>query len=101
MCQNTNGSYECYCNSGYTLDTSNNQHCIGIHDITACTVMNTVIITNDADINECESLTNCSMADNKECINTNGSYSCNCIPGYFQTELNGICKGKNKYIKLY
>ena len=39
MCQNTNGSYECYCNSGYTLDTYNNQHCIGIHDITACIVV--------------------------------------------------------------
>ena len=50
---------------------------------------------HDADINECDNLTNCSIADNKECFNTDGSYSCNCIPGYFKTEPNGIlCKGK-------
>ena len=35
MCRNTNGSYECYCNSGYTLDTSDNRLCVG-NIITLC-----------------------------------------------------------------
>ena len=47
------------------------------------------------DINECaDSAINCSIADNKICTNTDGSYTCNCIPDYFQNEPNGLCKGK-------
>ena len=44
-----------------------------------------------ADINECEDGTE-SCAENAECTNTQGSYSCSCSPGY--TGDGTICNGK-------
>uniref|UniRef100_A0A1X7SFP3 EGF-like domain-containing protein n=1 Tax=Amphimedon queenslandica TaxID=400682 RepID=A0A1X7SFP3_AMPQE len=58
MCSNTNGSYECICNSGYEV-ADDNQTCI--------------------DIDECSS--NSSLCGGNTCINTAGSYQCSCRPG--------------------
>ena len=50
------------------------------------------------DIDECANNdTICPIADNRECRNTDGSYTCNCIPGYTETGTNGICKGNSQY----
>ena len=46
------------------------------------------------DIDECNDVdTICPMTDNRECRNTNGSYRCDCIPGYVESVPNGICRG--------
>ena len=47
------------------------------------------------DIDECaNNNTSCPIADNKECRNTNGSYTCNCIPDFIESGPNGVCRGK-------
>ncbi|XP_065910791.1 mucin-like protein isoform X2 [Dysidea avara] len=58
-CINTDGSFECSCDSGYELD----------NDGRSCN-----------DINEClSSITSC--PSNMICINTDGGYNCDCPPG--------------------
>ena len=42
------------------------------------------------DVDECEITDIC--GENGECINTNGSYSCDCHPGYKD---DGYCQGKD------
>ncbi|KAG5668883.1 hypothetical protein PVAND_016803 [Polypedilum vanderplanki] len=69
-CYNTQGSYECYCNSGFKKD--HNGHCI--------------------DINECEK----SPCDQK-CYNTFGSFRCGCDHGYrVSSRDNRTCKDINE-----
>ena len=53
------------------------------------------------DINEYDDVdTICLTTDNRECHNTNGSYSCDCIPGYVEGVPNGVCRG-NYYYSRY
>ena len=61
VCMNTDGSYSCLCNGGWTGD---GRHC--------------------SDIDECSSGVNmCNTSRVKtSCNNTAGSYQCNCPPGY-------------------
>lgn len=67
-CNDTDGSYECYCNDGFYGDG---------------------VVCNDID--ECAA--NLSQCDAKAfCVNNNGSYKCFCFPGYLG---NGYaCDGK-------
>ncbi|XP_055957125.1 fibrillin-1-like isoform X3 [Patella vulgata] len=63
ICDNTDGSYQCLCQSGY-------QKLNGIcQDINEC---------NDDSINDCE----------QTCLNTNGSFSCGCTSGYRTSDVN-------------
>ncbi|XP_033643557.1 uncharacterized protein LOC117303459 isoform X5 [Asterias rubens] len=57
VCNNTVGSYECFCNEGYNGDGR------------VC-----------SDLNECNAENSCDS--NSECINTDGSYRCECLTGY-------------------
>uniref|UniRef100_A0A1X7V3D2 Uncharacterized protein n=1 Tax=Amphimedon queenslandica TaxID=400682 RepID=A0A1X7V3D2_AMPQE len=66
FCNNTEGSYACYCGPGYEI-LSDNSTC--------------------RDIDECETgSNNCTHF----CNNTLGSYTCSCIDGYTMTEY-GLC----------
>ena len=50
-----------------------------------------------ADIDECNSLNNCTKEKNQECHNTPGSYQCKCLSG-FELDRDNSCKGKsNKF----
>ena len=54
------------------------------------------------DINECDSVNmnnTCLTIMNSTCINTAGSYRCDCNSGY--SMLNGQCKGNNIYRYIY
>lgn len=49
------------------------------------------------DVNECKSTTDiCNSAGDPlvECVNTQGSYKCQCIDGYIFSEEAGKCHGK-------
>ena len=73
-CTNTNGSYTCNCTAGFTLDSDghlcNGKYILTAHDTIICFL----------DINEC--LTDNGGCGDSSCVNTNGSYSCSCQPGY-------------------
>lgn len=59
VCTNTDGSFDCTCNVGYTGDGT---ECI--------------------DINECKNSNMNSCDRNAECTNTDASYSCTCENGF-------------------
>ena len=69
FCTNTLGSYFCFCERGYELDTDNHT-CI---DINECLVDN----------GECE----------QNCHNTDGSYYCSCDGGYSLDNDRKNCSG--------
>ena len=58
-CTNTDGSYTCKCNAGYTGDGE------------TCN-----------DVDECNDGSDTCDVDNAACTNTDGSYTCNCNAGY-------------------
>jgi hypothetical protein len=50
--------------------------------------------TCDVDVNECDITENVCSESRKECVNTQGSFSCNCRKGYTEKG-NGTCQGKD------
>ncbi|KAH9488407.1 hypothetical protein Btru_062841 [Bulinus truncatus] len=66
LCENSMGSYRCYCDFGYRKDTSNK--CL--------------------DINECAERTH---KCNQICTNTGGGYNCSCHEGNIMTSDNKTC----------
>ena len=77
MCTNQNGSYSCYCGSGYQL--SSDRH--GCQDINECAL----------DIDECEQL----------CTNTIGSYVCSCDTGYYLENDGKLCNGQLNFFHTF
>ena len=70
LCINTNGSFQCSCNAGFSL-SSNGRSCL--------------------DINECTAgAHNCQQ----RCININGGFSCDCDSGYQLNFDQNSCSGK-------
>ncbi|CAF1183052.1 unnamed protein product [Rotaria sordida] len=119
-CNNTFGSYICFCENGYETITSANE--IICQDKNECTDNNICsngycINTNGSfecvcnagfirdifnplhceDINECLSSHNCT-GDNEICENTYGSFRCICIHGYRRNEY-GNCININECIE--
>lgn len=86
-CTDTEGSFQCTCNDGYT---GNGTHCEGkIFYITIESICHiqknkllifTLSITILADIDEC--FYNFPCDDNANCTNTDGSFLCECNNGY-------------------
>ena len=73
-----------------------------------CTGMHVQLITNVchinifSDINECGSADSCDV--NSNCTNTDGSYTCSCLPGYSGDGITcsgGLTVGKSPYFNNY
>lgn len=92
VCSNSHGSFRCDCLTGFE---GNGYNCDGTFLINQIWIKDLkLIFLLLSDINEC-TRGYCSV--NAECQNFNGSYSCDCLPGY-----NGdgvTCAGK--YIILF
>ena len=99
MCNNTDGSFHCYCNPGYMLH-SNGTACIGLLELRLCACMFT--ITMYVDIDEC-------LVDNGgcefSCTNLEGinsttglGYQCRCDYGYQLAPNNHNCNGM--YVRM-
>ena len=85
LCHNSNGSYSCECNIGYKWSNLNKK----CEDINEC-----IFNTNSIEIyssNVCD--------DNSFCINTIGSFQCECKSGWNKTDLN-YCSGSLNYYLL-
>ncbi len=81
-CMDTDGSFECICNSGYS-DSGGNCEGMYNHSHRICYYI------LHLDIDECISSP---CGNNSLCTNTNGSYECTCNPGFTGDGLN--CEGK-------
>ena len=75
-CTNTDGSFECSCNSGYTL-SGDGRTCV--------------------DDDECMLETdNCDQV----CMNTDGGFSCDCDPGFQLNSDQSTCTGENDIVEI-
>ena len=93
-CINTNGSYICSCDLGYTLGadrfTCNGKVKWNIH-LSPCIVTCIYYVCCLKDIDECSMFNgNCSQV----CINKMGSYGCSCQSGYQLATNNRTCDGE-------
>ena len=91
-CNNTEGSFNCTCNTGYTGDGVN---CTSMSIVTTRYIYNDSILASDID--ECALRThNCNA--NAECTDTIGSFNCTCNPGF---EGDGVsCTGNTHWQHL-
>ena len=90
-CTNTNGSYECICNSGYegsglTCRSKLCGHCE--KTALACLLIDMFYFT---DVNECEEM-NITCDQNAECMDIMGNYACVCHSGYTGNGISNCSK---------
>lgn len=115
VCNNTPGSYFCSCRNGYQLDSDETTcvpcpnlrygpgcqltcQCNGrgtnCNSLTGCECQEGWKGTNcQEDVNECVVTPGICGSSLQICTNTNGSYRCDCLPGYIKTS-TGSCQGK-------
>ena len=96
LCTNTERSFQCDCREGYRLN-DDGRSCRGklllittLYIILLCTSLHT-------DVDECleaslVSMELCQDDRNSQCLNSEGSFVCICVPGY--EEINGTCSRK-------
>ena len=100
VCTNTAGSFTCSCNSGYTL-AADRRTCEGIEFsartqvvlFTICllnVLRKYVLIPCYSDINECSTSNG---GCQHTCVNTAGSYQCQCRSGYTLSSNIQSCDG--------
>ena len=98
QCTNTEESFTCTCNSGYS---GNGVYCQGKTDFVCLLLIETCkhVITSNLilyfmclDIDECVTGVNNCHNDYATCFNTEGSFTCSCNSGYSGDGVN--CEGK-------
>ena len=90
-CNNTIGSYFCYCLPGYELDADSHS-CNGMQNELFHGVCFSHVLTV-SDIDECMRGTDM-CHENATCSNINGSYLCSCNPGWSGNGVN--CSSKTR-----
>ena len=81
LCVNTGGNYLCLCNLGYATDDDKNEFYTGFEAAgTDCANLDECQI--DKDYNACDG--------NATCADTQGSYECTCIEGFYGNGLTCI-----------
>uniref|UniRef100_A0A3Q3N141 Latent-transforming growth factor beta-binding protein 4 n=1 Tax=Mastacembelus armatus TaxID=205130 RepID=A0A3Q3N141_9TELE len=105
MCMNSVGSYRCVsCQPGYTLT---NRQCTGITHTHTRTHAHTHTHTHTAlpslcplssDVNECEDSGMC-PGQQRVCVNTVGSFRCDCPLGYRSSGLGRQCRDINECLE--
>ena len=75
----TDGSYECMCNEGYS---GNGTYCVGKMNPSSACLQFIVAFSFVTDINECSGLSMPPCDVNATCTNTIGSFACKCNTGY-------------------
>ena len=77
VCTNTDGSFECSCNSGFTL-SNDGKTCIENNECTLGT-------------DNCQQI----------CVNTNGGFRCECNSGFVLNSDRATCSGQLKQIPCH
>ena len=93
-CIDTDGSYNCTCNTGYEGDGNN---CSSVFSkMSAYNCISFQLFALLSDVDECQRGTD-TCSDNAQCIDLDGSYNCMCIIGF---EGDGFfnCTSKQNYI---
>ena len=97
ICINTPGTFTCECVIGYNRSGPGEQ-CEGelatnYYTIEASICMDTSLAPT-ADVDECSdnTLNSCHETSLQVCVNTHGSFECECEPG-FQETTEGMCQG--------
>lgn len=55
------------------------------------------LLLSPPDIDECEDERLCA---NGRCVNTEGSFQCQCYPGYQRTQEGSHCEGRNYFLVI-
>ena len=88
ICQNSAGSFKCECRLGFENIAQGTgpacQDINGNHKKLISLINNYDFQRNFIEFSECEMANNCSL--NSKCVNSFGSYSCSCLPGYKKNE---------------
>ena len=98
-CVNTAGSFTCSCITGYQDSSTSLSLCEGKHYLsTGINAGVKTCVCGSTDIDECAvESDNC----HQDCINTNGSFSCSCWPGFELNPDNTTCNGNYEFsVKL-
>lgn len=89
-CHNTNGSFICNCNTGYTLN-SNGRTCDGMFFCRVIKIISYVMMCLSIDDDECRM--NSTNTCQHVCVNTAGSYRCSCNSGFRINSDGRSCTG--------
>ena len=68
--------------------------------IYCCYIPDVYLYIIKLDVDECfmaaiEAIDLCESNQNSQCVNTEGSFDCSCVPGYI--DVNGTCERELKY----
>nr|XP_023667897.1 latent-transforming growth factor beta-binding protein 4 isoform X2 [Paramormyrops kingsleyae] len=111
QCENSPGSYQCVCSSGYKLEGNScidvdecedpsqcaGEECVNLKGSYRCIPCRRGYIIQNGrctDVDECQSLQGCGPEG--ICVNTAGSYHCDCQPGYRAAGPGHQCKDINE-----